>query len=96
MPYPQELKELIKIVEKTRPERVEKKRRNEEVPFLSLEERQKILKYHPDFKEEGRREIRVGPSKGYRIAHEMVDLLEAKSRVDPDKVDLSQIDYETS
>jgi succinate dehydrogenase / fumarate reductase flavoprotein subunit/L-aspartate oxidase len=65
MPYPQELKELIKIVEKTRPERVEKKKRNEEVPFLSLEERQKILKYHPDFKEEGRREIKVGPSKGY-------------------------------
>jgi succinate dehydrogenase/fumarate reductase flavoprotein subunit len=94
MPYPQELKELIKIVEKTRPERVEKKKRNEEVPFLSLEERQKILKYHPDFKEEGRREIKVGPSKGYRIAHEMVDLLEAKSRVNPDKVDLSQIDYE--
>ena len=95
MPYPQKLKELIKTVEKTRPERVEKKKRNEEVPFLSLEERKKILDYHPDFKDEGRREIKVGPSKGYRIAHEMVDMLEAKSRVDPDLVDLSQVDYET-
>ena len=95
MPYPQELKKLIKAVEKTRAERVERKKKNEEVPFLSLEERQKILDYHPDFKEEGRREINIGPSKGYRIAHEMVDMLEAKSRVDPDLVDLSQVDYDT-
>ncbi|PIU84421.1 MAG: succinate dehydrogenase/fumarate reductase flavoprotein subunit [Deltaproteobacteria bacterium CG_4_9_14_3_um_filter_44_9] len=95
MPYPQELKELIKVVEKTRPERVARKKKNEEVPFLSLEERKKILDYHPDFREEGRREIKVGPSKGYRIAHEMVDMLEAKSRVNPDLVDLSQVDYET-
>jgi succinate dehydrogenase/fumarate reductase flavoprotein subunit len=95
MPYPQALKDLIKAVEKTRSERVEKKKRDEEVPFLSLEEREQILEFHPDFKEEGRREITVGPSKGYRIAHEMVDLLEARSRVDPDTVDFSQIDYET-
>ena len=95
MPYPQELKELIKVVEKTRPERVARKKKNEEVPFLSLEERKKILDYHPDFREEGRREIKVGPSKGYRIAHEMVDMLEGKSRVNPDLVDLSQVDYET-
>ena len=95
MPYPEELKNLIKIVEKTRPERVAKKQSNEEFPFMSLEERQDILKFHPDFKDEGRREIRVGPSKGYHIAHEMVDLLEAGARVDPDKVDLGQVDYET-
>ena len=95
MPYTDELKELIKIVEKTRPERVERKLRNEEVPFMSLDERTDILKNHPDFKDEGRREVMVGPSKGYRIAHEMVDLLEARSRVEPDKIDLNDIDYET-
>jgi len=95
MPYPEELKKLIKKVEETRPERVAKKQKDEEFPFMSLEERQDILKFHPDFKDEGRREIKIGPSKGYRIAHEMVDLLEAGARVDPDKVDLSQVDYET-
>ncbi len=95
MPYTSELKKLIKIVEKTRPERVEKKKKGEEFPPLSLQEREDILKYHPDFKEEGRREIQVGPSKGYRISNEIVDLLHAKSRVDPDKLDLSQPDYET-
>jgi len=62
---------------------------------MSAGERKEILKYHPDYREEGRRELKVGPNKGYRVAHEFADLLEAKSRVDPDKVDLSQIDYET-
>ncbi|MBN1211144.1 MAG: FAD-binding protein [candidate division Zixibacteria bacterium] len=95
MPYPEELKQLIKVVESTRSERVERKKKNEEVPFMSLEERHDILKYHPDFIEEGRRELQVGPSKGYRIAHEMANVLEAKSRVDPAKIDLSKIDYET-
>jgi succinate dehydrogenase/fumarate reductase flavoprotein subunit len=62
---------------------------------MSLEERKKILDFHPDFKEEGRREIRVGPSKGYRIAHEMVDVLEARSRVNPADIDLAKVDRET-
>ncbi len=57
MPYTPELKELIKVVEKTRPERVAKKRAGEEIPFLSLDERKKRLDFHPDFKEEGRREL---------------------------------------
>jgi succinate dehydrogenase/fumarate reductase flavoprotein subunit len=93
--YPDFLEPYIKKVEGTRPARVEKRKKGEEFPFMSLEERQEMLKYHPDYKDEGRREIKVGPSKGYRIAHEFVDLLEAKSRVDPDKVDLSRVDYET-
>jgi succinate dehydrogenase/fumarate reductase flavoprotein subunit len=95
MAYTPELKELIKVVEKTRPERVAKKRAGEEIPFLSLDERKERLNFHPDFKEEGRRELQVGPSKGYGIAHEIADLLEATSRVAPDKVDLSEPAYET-
>ena len=96
MPYPEGLKELIKVVEKTRPERVEKKKASEEFPALSLDERDVVLKkFHPDVNEEGRREIRVGPTKGYRICHEMVDLLEAYSRVEPSKVDLTKPDLET-
>ncbi len=95
MPYTPELKELIKKVEATRAERVERKKRGEEVPFLSLDERKERLKFHPDFKEEGRRELKVGPSKGYAIAHEIADLLEATSRVAPDKIDLSNPAYET-
>ena len=62
---------------------------------MSLEEREEVLKYHPDYIEAGKREIKVGQNKGYRIAHEFADLLEARSRVDPDTVDLSRADYET-
>jgi succinate dehydrogenase / fumarate reductase flavoprotein subunit/L-aspartate oxidase len=96
MPYTPELKELIKKVEATRPERIEKKRRGEEFPPLSLKEREERLrKYHPDFIEGARKEIRVGPNKGYAISPEIVALLEAKSRVNPDTIDLTKIAYET-
>jgi succinate dehydrogenase/fumarate reductase flavoprotein subunit len=95
MPYPPQLEELIKVVEKTRDERVARKKNGKEVPFLSLDERKKRLDHHPDFKEEGRRALTVGPSKGYGIAHEMADLIEAKSRVDPGTIDLSNPDIDT-
>src|SRR4030067_1283899 len=96
MPYTSELRELIKKVEATRPARIEKKRRGEEFRVLTWKEREERLrKYHPDFLEGARREIRVGPSKGYAISPEIVRLLEAKSRVNPDLIDLSKIAYET-
>jgi len=95
MPYTAELKKLVKVVEKTRPERVERKKRGEEFPAMSLDERADILKYHPDFKEEGRSEIKIGANKGYKIATEMVEQIHAGSRVDPALVDLSNPDYET-
>jgi succinate dehydrogenase/fumarate reductase flavoprotein subunit len=96
MPYTSELKELIKKVEATRPERIEKKRRGEEFPLLSLKEREERLKkYHPDFVEGARKEIRVGPNKGYAISPEIVGLLEARSRVNPDTIDLTKVAYES-
>ena len=96
MAYTRELTELIKIVEATRPARVERKRRGEEFPVLSLKEREERLKkYHPDFREGSRREIRVGPNKGYAISPEIVSLLEAWSRVNPDIIDLTKITYDT-
>jgi succinate dehydrogenase/fumarate reductase flavoprotein subunit len=96
MPYTDELKNLIKVVEKTRPERLTRKKRGEEFPRMSPEEAEGILKkFHPDYKEDGRRELKVGPSKGYQIAHEFADLLEAGSRINPDSIDLSSVDIET-
>ncbi len=93
--YPDFFEPYLKKVEETRPARVEMRKKGEEFPFMTLEERQDMLEYHPDYRDEGRREIKIGSSRGYRIAHEFVDLLEARSRVDPDKVDLSKVDYET-
>ena len=96
MPYTPELREFMKVVEKTRPVRLERKRKGQEFPELSLADRQERLKkYHPDFIEGTRREIKAGPNKGYAIAHEYVNILEAYSRVNPDVIDLTQADYET-
>ena len=95
MPYPPELKTLIQVVASTRPQRVANKKKGEEFPFMSLQEREEILRYHPDYRDEGRRALKVGPNKGYRVAHEFADVLEAKSRVEPSMVDLSVVDMET-
>jgi succinate dehydrogenase/fumarate reductase flavoprotein subunit len=96
MAYTPELRRWIKKVEQTRPRRLERKARGEEFPSLSLAESQERLRaYHPDYQGESRREIRVGPNKGYAVYHEIVDLLEARSRIDPDTIDLSGIDDET-
>jgi succinate dehydrogenase/fumarate reductase flavoprotein subunit len=96
MPYTPELQKYIKVVEKTRPARVERKKRGKEFPAIPVDERPEILKnYHPDFKTGTRREIKVGPNKGYAISNEYVNLLEARSRIDPKQIDLSRIDYQT-
>jgi len=95
MGYTPDLKELIRRVERTRADRVAQKRAGREFPALSLEERSQVLKkFHPDFMEGTRRKLRVGPSKGYEITREYADILEARSRLDPEHFDLSQPDYE--
>jgi succinate dehydrogenase / fumarate reductase flavoprotein subunit/L-aspartate oxidase len=96
MGYPPELKRWIRKVEETRPRRLERKARGEEFPSLTLGEREEGLRaYHPDYQGESRREIRVGPDKGCAIYREIVDLLEAKSRVDPDTIDLLKVSDQT-
>lgn len=96
MGYTAELLELIKRVEKTRPERVARKKASQEFTALTLEQRaDRLEKYHPDYREGGLRELKVGPSKGYALAREIADLFEARSRVDPDTIDLNEVHYET-
>jgi succinate dehydrogenase / fumarate reductase flavoprotein subunit/L-aspartate oxidase len=96
MSYTPEMKELIKKVEATRPQRIEKSRRNEHFPDLSLSEREQVLKkFHPDYMDEGRRAVRVGPNKGDVFPEEVVDLLESKTRIDIPRIDLEKVDFET-
>lgn len=96
MGYTVELMDLIKRVEKTRPERVIKKKAGQEFPALTLDQRRdRLEKYHPDFRAGALRELKVGPSKGLAIAQEIADTFEAKSRVDPDSIDFDEVHYET-
>ena len=97
MPYPQYLKDLIVKCEDNRAKHVELKKIDDDLPFLTLEQRQVYLdNFHPDYKTgpDIKREIRVGPSKGYSISPEIVDLLEAKSLVATDRFDLTKPDYD--
>ncbi|MFZ5518433.1 MAG: FAD-binding protein [Candidatus Zhuqueibacterota bacterium] len=96
MAYTPELNNLIKLVEKTRPERVQRKKRGEEFTAIPVDKRQEILRnFHPDFIQGTRKKLRVGPSKGYAISNEYAAILEAKSRVNPDKINLNDVRMET-
>mgnify|MGYP001078326624 CR=1 FL=1 len=90
MPYPPYMEESIRKVEATRERRLK-----ETFPRITDEEKTPLLqKFHPDFIQEGMRELLVGPNKGDRTPNEIADLLEGNSRIDPDKIDLKKIDYE--
>ena len=94
--YTPELKKLIKKIEATRPARLEKARRNDHFPALTMEQRQEWLgKYHPDYKPDGRRKVKVGPNKGDILPDEIVDILESKGVIDPSHVKLDNVDIET-
>ena len=95
MGYTPEMLELIKRVEATRPARVERARRGENFPALSLEERAVVLgQFHPDYQEAGRRAIQVGADKGLVVPEEIASMLESRSMIRPERVDLSQVDFE--
>jgi succinate dehydrogenase / fumarate reductase flavoprotein subunit len=91
MSYTPEMRESIKKVEATRPARL-----NQPFPRLAPEEKQRLLEqFHPDYRSESFREIRVGPNKGERAMKELADILEGRSHLTSDALDLEQIDYDT-
>ncbi len=96
--YPEYMQESLRKVEETRPKRAELAKTKGMVvyPPMSEEERKEVLtKFHPDYKPEAKRPVRVGPNKGELVVSEVADLLESHSRIDPDKFDLEKVDYDT-
>lgn len=80
MAYPDTMRASLAKVEATRSRRM-----GETYPRLSPAEREQILRsYHPDHIPEAFREIRLGPNKGQRAPHELVDILESPAVVQPD------------
>ncbi len=95
--YPEFMKESLKLIEKTRPERLKIALSGEKVftPMTDAERKEVLTKFHPDYKQDARREIRVGPNRGEHITSEVADLLESHSRINPDDFNLSKVDYDT-
>jgi len=88
--YPAYMEESIGKVEATRERRLK-----ETFPRLADDEKGVLLqKFHPDFTQDVMRELLVGANKGERTPHELADLLEGNSRIDPDKIDLDKIGYD--
>jgi succinate dehydrogenase/fumarate reductase flavoprotein subunit len=96
MSYTDELKDLIKCVEETRPQRLARKKEGWEFPRMSLAEKEnRLRRFHPSYKEGSLRELKVGTSKGFSVPPEICEILESWSRIDPDEVNLTRMAYET-
>ena len=88
--YPEEFWESLEKVEATR-----EKRLKEVFRRIAPEEKEELLKkWHPDYKEEAKRPLRIGPNKGDIVPNEVADLLEAHALINPDEIDLSDVDYD--
>ncbi len=88
--YPKEFEKSIRKVEETRDERLKK------LPERMKEkEKEELLKkWHPDYKPEAKRKLKVGVSKGEIVPNEVADIIEAYPLIKPKEIDLSQVDYE--
>ncbi|MEM2870199.1 MAG: FAD-binding protein [Thermoplasmata archaeon] len=88
--YPEYMYESIKLVEAKRHENISR-----QVKPMSLEERERILKrFHPDYMEGTKREVRIGIDKGKLMYNGIVDLLESRSALDTKEIDLTRIDFD--
>jgi succinate dehydrogenase / fumarate reductase flavoprotein subunit len=88
--YPNYMIKSIKKVEN-------KRKRNMDNPFkaMSMKERERILtKYHPDYMEGTKRELKIGIDKGKLFYNGIAELLEARPVLKSNDVDLSKIDYD--
>jgi succinate dehydrogenase / fumarate reductase flavoprotein subunit len=84
------MEESIHRVAAARPRRLK-----EIFPRIPEAEREALVnEFHPDYKKEYFRELRIGTNKGSLAPNEIADLLEGNSRIDPDKLNLDNIDYD--
>ena len=63
---------------------------------LTAEQKDDLLpKFHPDRIKEQFTELTIGPNKGQKAPIELAEMLQAKPRLEPDRIDLDHIDYES-
>jgi succinate dehydrogenase/fumarate reductase flavoprotein subunit len=88
--YPEYMAESLAKVTATRAGRVGKR-----IEPMTADERQKLLEdFHPDWRMDKKRKLKVGHNKGELMPHEMIDQLESHSIISTEDIDLSKIDYE--
>ena len=88
--YPEYMAESLAKVAASRADRLGKR-----YTPMTAEEKQKILEdFHPDWKMDQKRALKVGHNKGDMMPHEVVDQIEAHSIISNEDIDLSRIDYD--
>jgi succinate dehydrogenase / fumarate reductase flavoprotein subunit len=88
--YPESMQDSLRLVEESRPSRVGKA-----LSEMTADEKDKVLQdWHPDFKSDQKRALKIGPSKGMLVPHEVADNLEAHTKIKPGDIDLSIVDYD--
>jgi succinate dehydrogenase / fumarate reductase flavoprotein subunit len=89
--YPPEVRKLIQVVEDTRRDRLKAPAPRK----LTLEERGNLVKaWHPDYKPDLKKPLRIGVSKGLVVYSVIADILESWPIVKPGDVDLTNVDYD--
>lgn len=79
---PEALRESVRLVERTREDRLARTLRGQTFPQLSISDRKAWLAdFHPDQQADGKRELVVGPGRGSQVPVELADLLESRPRV---------------
>ena len=62
---------------------------------MTADEKDKLLAtYHPDYKEDQFRKLKIGPNAGEKVPTELSELLQAHSRIKSDDIDLNRVDYD--
>ena len=88
--YGNYLDEAAKIVAQKREENLKF-----EHARLTADEKDKLLaEFHPDHIASQFTELKIGPNKGQKAPIELAEMLQAKPRLEPEKIDLSHVDYE--
>ena len=88
--FTESMLESIRKVEATRAQRMGMEPRR-----MDADEKDELLKaYHPDYRPDGFKEIKIGPNKGQKAPCELADLLHSNSRLLGEHIDLSKIDYD--
>ena len=94
--YTKEMLESIKKVEATRAERLANVRAGIHPRRMTAEEKEQVkMENHPDYIASQFAELQIGPNKGEKVPLELAELLQANSRINPAKIDLTRTDYET-
>jgi succinate dehydrogenase / fumarate reductase flavoprotein subunit len=89
--YSEEMRRSIDKVAATRKERMK-----QAFPKLKPEEKKALLeKFHPDYKAGTTRKLLIGANKDDSIVNELGDIVEAYSRINPEKINLSKIHIHT-